>query len=281
MDSTTSILILDAVFVLFTIFFAARKWTSWWNLLIVVFFPVVGFLFVLWDVWRSTADTDNLLASVKSWPALFDRDKHGVVYLLVVAFALAHVVTVLAGALIAALFGFHNPAVPLSIQGVYFAQTVALAVLLLMTFHLVRRDWLLPLCWGAISTVLGIGTRLFLQTMNVQAENVTFPQPFDVQVLLSNFLYGVLLMGGLLLAVRLWGVRLRSLMLGAVAGNIVFSQVAARLIYGYPFDLNFFLRSLMWDIASGVIFGALVYAAFYLHFRSKEGFTAHAAGTEA
>jgi hypothetical protein len=123
---------------------------------------------------------------VKSWSALFDRDKHGVVYLFVVAFAPAQVVTVLAGALIAALFGFHDPGVSLSIQGVYIAQTVALAVLLLMTFHLVRRDWLLPLCWGAISTVLGIGTRLFLQTVNVQAENVMFPQPFDVQAILQK-----------------------------------------------------------------------------------------------
>jgi len=183
-------------------------------------------------------------------------------------------VTELAGALIAALFGFHDPGVSLSIQGLYSAKTVVLAVLLLMTFHLVRRDWLLPLCWGAITAVLGIGTRLFLQTMNVQAENVTFPQPFDVHALLSSFLYGVLFMGALLVAVRLWGVRLRSLMLGAVAGNIVFSQVAARLIYGYGFHLESFLRSLMWDIASGVIFGALVYAAFHLHFRSKEGFTA-------
>ncbi len=281
MNSTTVILIMIAVFVLFTIFFAAKKWTSWWNLVIVVLFPVFGFFFVLWDVWRATAETDKPLASVTSWSALFDKEKYDVVYLFVVAFVLAFVFSRLMVEPIGALFGFQNPGFPLSIHGVYFAQTVALAIFLLVTFYLVRREWLLPLCWGAISVVLGIGTRFLLLTLSGQIENVMFQQPYDVRALLGNFLYGVLFMGALLVAVRLWGVRLRSLMLGAVLGNVIFSQVAARLLYGNSFHLEAFLRSLTWDIVSGVIYGALFYAAFYLHFRSKELLPAPTKGIEA
>ncbi len=136
-----------------------------------------------------------------------------------------------------------------------------------------QRDQLLRAIAAAaliVATVLLVGQFVPFFATLPNLENVMSQQPFDVRALLANFLYGVLFMGALLVAVRLWGVRLRSLMLGAVLGNVIFSQVAARLLFGFSFHLEAFLRSLTWDIVSGVIYGALFYAAFYLHFRSKE-----------
>jgi hypothetical protein len=52
MTQTQSVLVLVGILVVVTMVFAAKKMTSWWNILPVVVFPIIGFLFVLWDVCR-------------------------------------------------------------------------------------------------------------------------------------------------------------------------------------------------------------------------------------
>jgi uncharacterized membrane protein len=46
-------IVLIGIFLVATVVFAAKKMTSWWMILLVVFFPLIGFLFVLWDVWQN------------------------------------------------------------------------------------------------------------------------------------------------------------------------------------------------------------------------------------
>lgn len=271
MDPINIILVFVAVFALVTAVFAALKWTPWWSILLVVLFPFVGFLFVLWDAWKATSGERPPLVDVKSWSSLFDREAHGVLVIFAVAHVLAYLVSELADLLVWALFGLSGGEVPLGVHGLFLAKQAAVAVLLLVAFHLVRRDWILPLCWGLISALLGIFVRLVLPA--VQPGEAIFPQPLDLSALLAPFLFGVLFMSSLVASVRLGGVRLRSLVVGAVVGYVLFQivlQAAVPVVYETDFFWEAALASLTSSAIAGVVYGALVYSALLLHFRLRE-----------
>jgi len=210
---------------------------------------------------RQTVVAPNPLASVKSWSALFDKNEYGVMVLFVVFFVLAEIAVWIKSPVLSILFGSSPPAWPFAYYAIQVVAAVAHAAVLLVIFYTVRRDGLLPLFGGATSLLLGIVSRLLLQ--NIQVEDVTFGSPFTVTGILFSFLYGFLFMGALVFAVRRWGVTLQSLVLGAVSAELIF-QVVVWFIHG--FSLYSFVNS----ITTGAIYGALIYAAFYLHFRSRE-----------
>lgn len=265
MDYSRFLLASAALLLLLTAYFAARRWTSWWSLLLVLLFPYVGFLFVLWDVWKETEETDAPLASEKGLAPLFDRREHGVVWTFVAAVFIAALLLRAVNALATPLF-FDGAGLPLSLQALYLTEAMVAAAIGLLLFHLVARDWLLALGWGAAE----LAATIFVVTVapRLDLEGVSFPGLEAWRPLLSAFIHGLLFMGGVIACVRVWGVRARSFILGGVAGQLLFGQGVLRLMYDQGSDVEVILYGLTNNVLAGVLYGGLIYAALRLHFRS-------------
>jgi len=209
----------------------------------------------------------NPLASVRSWSALFDKEKYGVIYLFVVFFALADVAVHLETYLLGILFAYHYPPMPWTYFLIQVLAATATGFILLVVFYLVRREALLPIFGGLTQVLVGICSALLLQ--QIQTEAAVFGSPFTVQRIFIQFLYGFLLVGALVMFVRRWGVTLKSLVLAAISAGLIF-QFVLRVVVHRIFAIEPLFQIFIMSVATGAIYGSMIYAAFYLHFKTRQ-----------
>ncbi len=200
---------------------------------------------------------------VTAWPQLFDPGRFGFNVLVGLTYLVAQVVTQFTWMIPSLVMG-HGPSFN---PGAYYLTALVLAVLEAIAFvavvHLLRDARLQPLAWGVIAVLLGIAFRAVFSWRAL--EGWPMQPAFAPARLVSSFVYGFLFMLGFVLAVRLWGARLWSLMAGAAAGLLVHS-VAFQIVWSATApDRSFSWEAPIIAVFDGAITGGLIWAGVALH----------------
>ncbi|HSG82626.1 MAG TPA: hypothetical protein VLC48_10270 [Gemmatimonadota bacterium] len=268
MDITQLFLTISVPLLLLTALFAAKRLTSWWSLLLVLIFPVIGFLFVLFaDVWKGVGESREMLASVTQWSSLFDRATDGLNLTLAATYfvgaVLAYYVTPPLLAVIGAPFGVP----PLSLAGFQFLGFLVDAVLFVLVCYLFKKEWQLAVAFGVATMVVDLAIRVIMERV---APQYASPSPWLMGAILT-FLRGALLMTALLVATRFRGLKWSSLALGVVAFQLVM-HVISSILAESSLEPAYFLA----DIVTGIVFATLVYVGFCVDFHGRPKSSANA-----
>lgn len=207
-------------------------------------------------------DFSEFLA-IRRYPSLFDRQRDGINYYAGAGLLLASLLTSLIASAAA------RGVTPMPLMEVVFALLEAAAFLILS--YLIRNQWLLPMLFGLIETLFGIGRRAMFNAM--QLENMDLEPAFSPSPMVFGFFWGFFFMLGLIAAVRLWGPKWWSLMLGItlmmfinLVGRQMFSMLTTE---GASFDPVLMIVIGLASIPHGILFGALIYAGLVLHLKQK------------
>ncbi|MFQ5569829.1 MAG: hypothetical protein ACE5G0_09155 [Rhodothermales bacterium] len=206
---------------------------------------------------------------IRRYALLFDLDRYGINVLVGVGFLLASVLSLFIIPLIYAILGGYSFSFP---PLIYLVTRLPLLIIEAAVFvilsYAIRREWLLPLAWGAFIALMGIG---FRTVMSLISSDMLFMPPFDVWSILSGFFWSAMFMAGLVLAVRLWGPRVWSLMLGP-ALCILPVILGIEVMDLFRFDTFSIMNSLTSFFAStfdAALTGALIYAGLALHLHQR------------
>lgn len=261
MDITQLFLTVSVPLLLLTVLFAAKQLTSWWNLLLVLLFPVVGFLWVLFaDVWKGVTDSRRMLASVTRWSSLFDRATDGLNLTLAATFFVGSVLAYYITPPVLALVGAPYGAPPLSLAGFSFLDFLISAVLFVLVSYLFKKEWLLVLAYGISTMIVGFFINVLMERF---APQYSSSSPLLTGAILG-FLWGVLLMTALLVATRVGGLKWSSLALGVVAFELVMHLIGS-IVTGSSLEAVGFLSAIL----SGTVFATLIYIGFCVHFHAR------------
>ncbi len=205
-------------------------------------------------------------AGIRELPTLFDRQRFGLNVLIGVGYFVAQELMQFTWMILSLLQG-HG--VGWSPAGYYLA-TLATGVLEAAAFvfavHWVRNARALPFVWGLATVVFGVAVRGALNALAL--EGWPQQQVFAPLRIASSFVYGALLMFGLVLAVRRWGARLWTLIVGAASGFLVHA-----VVFQIVWSTTMPDRSVDWEhpasaILDGVLLGGLIYAGLALHLKN-------------
>jgi hypothetical protein len=204
--------------------------------------------------------------SMRRYSMLFDR-RDGINLLLGVAYVLATFSSEFTWRLVAAGAGEpgSSPFYPPAFYVTQLVTAVLGAAALLFLSYSVRRDWLVPLLFGVAVVVLGIGRRAALGAMHLEGLPA-FP-PFALRSMVFSFAWGFLFLAGVVCAVRLWGVRVWSLMAGLVIAMLLDTlfveafNALTRTEYSFSLGPTDFVTAVL----DGALAGGLVFAGLALH----------------
>jgi len=267
MENVAGILGLYALALVLTVLFAAKRWTKWSSLLLVAVIGPFGFLWVLWDAWRATDRSTPPFAKVHDWSALFDRERFGLAYPVGVLLFIAMVLGRTLSTAHAHLWGFDFPFLSPADQVVFASRDLLWAFAFVFACHAVRNTRALPWIWGAVVAVLGLVTGAVRMALP-NAPAMPFPAWGS---LLLSFVGGLLFMGALILAVRRWGARLKSMTLGVALAALatgILGLVYTRVAFG-GVDGAYVLFSIIDDVLFGCAEGALLYAGVFVYLRKR------------
>ncbi|MDZ7289668.1 MAG: LIM domain-containing protein [candidate division KSB1 bacterium] len=207
--------------------------------------------------------------TVRRYSDLFDRQRHGLNFYVGVGFLLASILAWFTWDFVALFFekGRGFSFLPLQCYPVIFVLVVLEAAVFLLLSYLIRNEWLLPLLFGLTNLLLGICRRAIFNAL--QLENISFGSTFSPIGMVFGFFWAFLFMLGLMVAVRLWGPQLWSLMLGIVLALLIHAtgMQIFHMLTREGFSFNFV--SVVAPILDGIIFSALIYAGLRLHLGQK------------
>ena len=207
-------------------------------------------------------------ARVTAWPQLFDPGRLGLNVLVGLTYLVAQEITQFTWMVPSLILGqgpSFNP-------GAYYLIAFVLAVVEAITFvavvHLLRDDRLQPVVWGVVAVVLGIAFRAAFNLLALEGWPM---QPAFAPVrLVSSFIYGVLLILGLVLAVRLWGARLWSLAAGAAGGLVLHALIFQVMWTATHPDRSFDFGHPVNAALEGLVVGALIWLGVVWHLRTRD-----------
>ena len=153
---------------------------------------------------------------------------------------------------------------PLSGYALAFGHIIVETIVFLLLLYGLRRVWQLVVAWGVASIVIKIGYLAARRAMH--ADGTREIAVFDFEVLTITFLYAALFAAGLTLAIRHFGARFSSLVLG-IGASIFAAGLASTGYYAIADGSAFSGDTLILHAVNGVIFGALVYAGLHLHWQ--------------
>ena len=207
-------------------------------------------------------------ARVTAWPQLFDPGRLGLNVLVGLTYLVAQEITQFTWMVPSLILGQGPSFNPGAYYLIAFVLAVVEAITLVAVVHLLRDDRLQPVVWGVVAVVLGIAFRAAFNLLALEGWPM---QPAFAPVrLVSSFIYGVLLILGLVLAVRLWGARLWSLAAGA-AGGLVLHALIFQVMWtatGRP-DRAFDFGHLVNAALEGLIIGALIWLGVVWHLKTR------------
>lgn len=221
---------------------------------------------------------------IHTYPAIFNRRCYGVYYYAALAVLLATFLNSVFWTLAsesAFLFvrglGFWEhlqfPSVH-SLLIALFLGTLTSAAFLALS-HLIRNEWVLPPAFGAFCVLSRI--LVILMAAVLLREGIRVQLVGSLSLNCSFFANKTLFMLGLVIAVRLWGLTLWSLMFGTALGRLTYHIVSLVFEVGAPLSVTHICLSplssygaivLMWSI-SGLVTGALILIGIRLHLRQK------------
>lgn len=232
---------------------------------------------------RSVSDTSRMLASIKSWPDLFQASGANVAVGL--AFPVEYLVSFLVFEAWSVLWLLSQGAIDSVFSaGFYVLARVVFYTIVGGAFVIInlriQKVWQLPLVWGFAWMVLGILSSVMLDPLLAplleldRSQDTLMP---SMSYLTKRGLWGMLFMTSLILATRLWGLRIWSLAAGLVAAELLWwafwqgpGFVGAQLEYGIDmYFLAFDMLDVAKDAADEAILGFALYFGFLLHARTK------------
>lgn len=233
------------------------------------------FTMMVAETWRTTRQPPKPLAAIRRWRSAFDKEAGSDAYLWAACFLGLH------------LTGLVRPAVDLLLGEALFIQPFGafmldvlrhcvLAVVLVRLSYLSKRDWDLVLMWAGIFVLVGICWIFLFITFETE-ELRPLHGPFDWAFIRRSFVLGFFQMAGLVYAVRLGGLKWRTLALGCVL-SYVLRWPAAFVASGLALSMLSF-EQLAAAALSGALFGSLVYAGFYMRFASRKSAIVQTAST--
>lgn len=215
------------------------------------------------------ADAAEDLASIRHWPDLFR--KHGVNARVGVAFWLALVAGGLVWIFRFGTMSVSNSMVPILLLADVVIYAVA-AVAYVVVNSVVRKVWLLPPVWGFAWLVLAVARRAIHRVITAQ-----FLEPEHVRDIVSPsmvtgvFLWGILFMVGLIVATRVWGVRIWSLSAGLVSSYLVWLltwETVGSIVFEFSFGID--VGDLAISVVNQAITGFALFVGFLLQARAQE-----------
>ena len=229
------------------------------------------------------SDTLRKLASIRNWPDLFQDCGANVAVGL--AFPVKYFVSFMVFELWAVLWLLSRGEIdPVLSVGFYVLAKVIFYAIVGGAFVIVnsqiRKVWQLPLVWGLTWMVLGILSHAMLGPLLEQlleldrTRDALMP---SMGHLAKRGLWGIFFMTSLILATRLWGLRIWSLSVGLVAANLLWWAIweAPGMVDGmleYGIDMYYLavdMLAVAKDAADEAIMGIALYFGFLLHARAR------------
>jgi hypothetical protein len=207
-------------------------------------------------------------SSIRSYLALFDRPEHGINLYFGAGYFVASILSLFTWEIVGHLIeGYSLSFSPLKYYMVIFVFILAQTAALLLISYSARKNWLVPLLFGAALVLLGIGQRAVFHSM--QFENIRFAGLFEARMLLLNFSWGFLFMAGLVTAVRVWGPMLWSMITG-VSLALLGRDVVVQIIYALTREeYSFGIANVISTLLDSLLLGGLMYAGLLLYQRQK------------
>jgi hypothetical protein len=203
---------------------------------------------------------------------LFDRNTFGIGYFVGIAFFLAMMVSNLLWFLAQPIlwsFPFQFP--PASYFFVYRTPVLLLeALLLVVLLRVFRNDWLIATAMGLGTMILGFLSRLAFSGTAFGSMHVG--GGFDLPLLLNGFMWSFFLVLGVAIALRTWGRKWWSMIIGVAAGGLA-SDLIGQLLYlltreNFRFDFT----TIPMDAIDGIVVGSILYLGLMLHLGEKESY---------
>lgn len=200
---------------------------------------------------------------------LFDRNSFAISYFVGGAFFLAMMVSNFLWFLAQPLlwsFTFEFP--PASYFLVFRTPVLLLeALLLAVLLRALRNDWLIATAMGLGTMILGFLSRLAFNGATFGAMHVS--AGFDPLSLLNGFMWSFFLVLGIVIALRAWGLKWWSMIIGVAAGGLA-SDLVGQLLYLLTHENSRFdLPAIPMDAIDGIVVGTILYLGFMLHLGEK------------
>jgi hypothetical protein len=200
---------------------------------------------------------------------LFDRNTFGIGYFVGAAFFLAMMVSSLLWFLATPMlwsFPFEFP--PASYFLLFRAPVLLLeALLLVVLLRVLRNDWLIATAMGLGTMVLGYLSRLAFSGATFGSMHVG--GGFDLPSMLNGFMWSFFLVLGVAIALRTWGLKWWSMIIGVAAGGLA-SDLIGQLLYLLTHENSRFdLPAIPMDVIDGIAVGLILFLGFKLHLGQK------------
>ena len=209
------------------------------------------------------------LRTIKSYNELFDLKRDGFNYYVFIGFISFWIFGNFSLNIVGLTFGHNYNLLPISYISLKFIQGTIYAFIFLFVSYLIANNWFKIIIWGVLNAVGGIGMRAILRTFTF--DNLQISAPFAPDILISTFVYGILFMAALVLAVRFWGLRKWNLIIGLSLATLSWSllyQFISIIINKY----SFFVEDVISTTIEGVLAGILIYIGLYYHFQNQKLF---------
>lgn len=207
--------------------------------------------------------------------ALFDRERFGLNVSVGVMYFVGQVMSAFAGMVLPLLQGQGIAWSPPAYDVVIVVQSAVEAAAFVVVVHRARDVGSLLVAWGAVLVILGAANRGVLTLLAFDGWSV--PSIRDPLLLGSAFAYGVLLIYGMVLAVRRWAALPWSFIAGA-AGGLALHSVVFRVAYFIrdpalgtigSWVTPVVVGGAIDGVSNGAILGGLVYLGLARHMKRR------------
>jgi hypothetical protein len=219
--------------------------------------------------------------AARDYSSMFDKKTYGIVYWVGLAYICAATISTLTGYLIIETTPNIVAFPHLVIFYAYIAVAIVKGCIFVLISHTIKRKWLLAFLWGAVCYCSAI--LIYMVNVFFRHEALDLSKYLVPSVIISWVVVGILQIGGLLLAVRLFGATLWSLVIGFLAGfcSYGFFDWLYTVIVSEPSPQT--IQDWIVILASATIYGTFFYTGLKLHYDrsfSGESLSAHTKATQ-
>lgn len=201
--------------------------------------------------------------SCKNFIKMFDKNKYKVNhYMFAGLFTIKFFTIFVLGMVVSILGRFELPIY--SYQDFLIAVFIGFlySILFILVSYLVRRDWILLIIWPLVYALL-IVIHLFFN-LAINYNEIVFLNTANIIDVVKNFIWELLFLTGLILAIRIWGTRFWSI----IATILIFVTIAFFIgtTIGNIFRTEtFYIESLIALVLNYVVEGILIFVALKFH----------------
>ena len=205
--------------------------------------------------------------SVSSVPELFDVNRFGFNFPVGIGYFAAMFIGMFTWPIAGLIFkGYPFYLGPLSGTVIIIIIYVLEAGGFLVIIHRIKNTTNLILAFGGFIIVLGFLNRLIFHSLG-RGENMH--GLFQLEALIMNFVYGALTMGALVIAIRFWGLKWWSFVLGFILAFSLQRGITHIILSLEGGSLSLDIVSVVSTLMDAIVFGLLIYLGLVVHLRKK------------